>query len=76
MLLENDFHVMLPGPTGTGKSINAYNLISSGMGEISEEAAEHKRFDTEELEKAEEAARKQKEAVDDNGDDAIAEATE
>ena len=45
-------------------------------GEISEEAAEHKRFDTEELEKAEEAARKQKEAVDDNGDDAIAEATE
>ena len=34
MLLENDYHVMLPGPTGTGKSINAYNLISSGMGEI------------------------------------------
>lgn len=34
MLLENDVHVMLPGPTGTGKSINAYNLISSGMGEI------------------------------------------
>lgn len=33
-LLENDYHVMLPGPTGTGKTINAYNLISSGMGEI------------------------------------------
>ena len=32
MLLEHDYHVMLPGPTGTGKSINAYNLISSGMG--------------------------------------------
>ena len=32
MLLSNDYHVMMPGPTGTGKSINAYNLISSGMG--------------------------------------------
>lgn len=32
MLLSNDYHVMMPGPIGTGKSINAYNLISSGMG--------------------------------------------
>lgn len=33
MLLTNDYHVMMPGPIGTGKSINAYNLISTGMGE-------------------------------------------
>lgn len=25
---------MMPGPIGTGKSINAYNLVSSGMGQI------------------------------------------
>ena len=34
MLLSNDYHVITPGPTGTGKSINAYNLISAKMGEI------------------------------------------
>lgn len=34
MLLSKDFHVMMPGPIGTGKSINASNLISTGMGEI------------------------------------------
>lgn len=34
MLLSNGYHVMMPGPIGTGKSINAYNLISTGMGEI------------------------------------------
>ncbi len=32
MLLTNDFHVMMPGPIGTGKSINAYNLISTELG--------------------------------------------
>ncbi len=34
MLLSNNYHVMTPGPIGTGKSINLYNLISTGMGEI------------------------------------------
>lgn len=34
MLLTNNYHVMTPGPIGTGKSINLYNLISAGMGEI------------------------------------------
>jgi dynein heavy chain len=33
MLLTNDYHVMLPGPTGTGKSINSYNLLTSGLDE-------------------------------------------
>jgi dynein heavy chain len=31
MLLTNNHHVMLPGPTGTGKSINSYNLLTSGL---------------------------------------------
>ena len=31
LLLSNNYHVMTPGPTGTGKSINAYNLLASGM---------------------------------------------
>lgn len=34
MLISKDYHVMMPGPIGTGKSINAYNLISSGMPEL------------------------------------------
>lgn len=34
MLLTNGYHVMMPGPIGTGKSINAYSLVSTGMGEI------------------------------------------
>lgn len=33
MLLTNNYHVMLPGPTGTGKSINSYNLLTSGLDE-------------------------------------------
>ncbi len=33
MLLTNGYHVMMPGPIGTGKSINAYSLVSTGMGE-------------------------------------------
>ncbi len=31
LLLTNNYHVMLPGPTGTGKSINSYNLLSTGL---------------------------------------------
>jgi dynein heavy chain len=34
MLISNNHHVMMPGAIGTGKSINAYNLISTGMGEV------------------------------------------
>ena len=31
MLLTNNYHVMQPGPTGTGKSINSYKLLSTGL---------------------------------------------
>ena len=31
MLLVQNYHVMYTGPTGTGKSLNAYRLLGSGM---------------------------------------------
>lgn len=31
LLLTNDCHVMLPGPTGTGKSINSNSLLATGL---------------------------------------------
>lgn len=31
LLLTNNYHVCFPGPTGTGKSLNAYSLLSSGL---------------------------------------------
>lgn len=33
MLLTHDFHVLVSGPTGTGKTINASQLLSQGMEE-------------------------------------------
>ena len=33
LLLTNNYHVMLPGPTGTGKSIYSNNLLTSGLDE-------------------------------------------
>lgn len=32
-LLVNKFHVMCPGPTGTGKSLNLYTLLGKEMGD-------------------------------------------
>jgi dynein heavy chain len=32
-LLNNKFHVMCPGPTGTGKSLNLYTLLGKEMGD-------------------------------------------
>ena len=32
-LLSNQYHVLFPGPTGTGKTINAMNLLIQKMGE-------------------------------------------
>lgn len=32
-LLSSNYHVLFPGPTGTGKTLNAINLLISGMGE-------------------------------------------
>ncbi|KAL4464296.1 hypothetical protein ABPG72_011341 [Tetrahymena utriculariae] len=31
LLLTNNYHVCFPGPTGTGKSLNAYSLLSNGL---------------------------------------------
>lgn len=31
LLLTNNHHVCFPGPTGTGKSLNAYSLLSSSL---------------------------------------------
>jgi len=33
LLLVNKFHVMCPGPTGTGKSQNIYTMLSNKMGD-------------------------------------------
>lgn len=33
LLLSNNNHVLCPGPTGTGKSQNAYSLLISGLTE-------------------------------------------
>ena len=33
ILLMNNFHVMCPGPTGTGKSQNSYALLTKQMTE-------------------------------------------
>lgn len=33
LLLLNKYHVMFPGPTGTGKSLNANELLQKGMPE-------------------------------------------
>jgi dynein heavy chain len=33
LLLTNNYHVMLPGPTGTGKSINSHKLLATGLDE-------------------------------------------
>jgi dynein heavy chain len=33
LLLTNDSHVCFPGPTGTGKSLNAYELLGNGLTE-------------------------------------------
>jgi dynein heavy chain len=33
LLLSNLHHVLFPGPTGTGKSLNAFNLLQNDMGE-------------------------------------------
>lgn len=32
-LLNNDHHVLIAGPTGTGKTINSNQLLTYGMGE-------------------------------------------
>ena len=32
-LLINNYNLLCPGPTGTGKSLNAMTLLISGMGE-------------------------------------------
>jgi dynein heavy chain len=32
-LLQNNYHTLLPGPTGTGKTLNATKLLITGMGE-------------------------------------------
>lgn len=32
-LLSNKYHCLFPGPTGTGKSLNAYDLLINRMGE-------------------------------------------
>lgn len=32
-LLSSNYHVLFPGPTGTGKTLNATSLLISGMGE-------------------------------------------
>lgn len=32
-LMTNNYHVLFPGPTGTGKSLNAMNLLTMKMGE-------------------------------------------
>ena len=34
MLLNNNHHVLVTGPTGTGKTINLNQLLTFGMGEI------------------------------------------
>jgi tRNA A37 N6-isopentenylltransferase MiaA len=31
--MKNNYHVLTVGPTGTGKSQNAYDLLSNRMGE-------------------------------------------
>ena len=33
LLLSNKYHCLFPGPTGTGKSLNSYSLLSNHMGE-------------------------------------------
>jgi dynein heavy chain len=33
LLLQNNKNVLNPGPTGTGKTQNIFNLLTSGMGE-------------------------------------------
>jgi dynein heavy chain, axonemal len=33
MLLNNNYHVLISGPTGTGKTINVNQLLTTGMGE-------------------------------------------
>jgi dynein heavy chain len=33
LLLSNNFHAAFPGPTGTGKSLNTYNLLTGGLSE-------------------------------------------
>jgi dynein heavy chain len=33
LLLSNNYHCLCPGPTGTGKSLNAVTLLTSQMGE-------------------------------------------
>ena len=33
LLLTNKYHVLSPGPTGTGKSVNSSSLLSSAMPE-------------------------------------------
>ena len=33
MLLSNGYYVMSPGPTGTGKSLNLYKLLGTGLPE-------------------------------------------
>lgn len=32
-LMSNMYHCLFPGPTGTGKSVNAMNLLIGRMGE-------------------------------------------
>lgn len=32
-LMSNTYHCLFPGPTGTGKSVNAMNLLIQKMGE-------------------------------------------
>ncbi len=33
LLLTNNYHCLFPGPTGTGKSLNAYELLTNGLTE-------------------------------------------
>ena len=34
LLLSNKYHVLSPGPTGTGKSVNSSSLLTTDMPEI------------------------------------------
>lgn len=33
LLILNNYHVLCPGPTGTGKTLNIFNLLTTQMGE-------------------------------------------
>lgn len=33
LLISNNYHVLTPGPTGTGKTQNIFHLLTQGMGD-------------------------------------------